>query len=209
MEESSPGCNGRVSWVVTLRRCDGPCSPSSGRAWPPTRSRSAFATSAGCAASTGGRSTGRSEPKAALAAGSPQRRCCCDGSSRSTTCSTIPACRGSRPNRRRWPPSRRLASSAGFCPNGATVERRGASGATSRFGCRSRWTPSVPCSACLTRHGDGWDVHGHPALPWGRSRPAIPCVKAIIEHCCARGATSVLRLGRPGSRAVGESFDRL
>lgn len=30
------------------------------------------------------------------------------------------------------------------------------------------------CSACLTRHGDGWDVHGHPILPWGRSRTYNP-----------------------------------
>ena len=30
------------------------------------------------------------------------------------------------------------------------------------------------CSACLTRHGDGWDVHGHPTLPWGRSRSSSP-----------------------------------
>ena len=47
-------------------------------------------------------------------------------------CLIIPACLGSRPSRRRWPPSRLSASSARSCPNGSTGERPGTSGATSR-----------------------------------------------------------------------------
>lgn len=35
------------------------------------------------------------------------------------------------------------------------------------------------CSTCLTRHGDGWDVHGHPTLPWGRSQASNPRRKAF------------------------------
>ena len=37
------------------------------------------------------------------------------------------------------------------------------------------------CSACLTRHGDGWDVHGHPNLPWGRSRSSNPWQEGQLD----------------------------
>ena len=37
-----------------------------------------------------------------------------------------------------------------------------------------------PYSACLIRHGDGWDVQGNPTVAWGRSRPSIPCGKTNV-----------------------------
>ena len=64
------------------------------------------------------------------------------------------------------------------------------------------------CSIYLTRHGDGWDVHGHPTLPWGRSRPAIPCGKATGEAERAHPGP-LLDHGRPpDSQPVGERVIR-
>ena len=63
-------------------------------------------------------------------------------------------------------------------------------------------TGATPPFGCLVRHGDGRDVHGHPTLPWGRSRSSNP----VREGHRARVRRSVapvrrsnrLRAGRGG-----------
>jgi len=69
------------------------------------------------------------------------------------------------------------------------------------------------CSAYLTRHGGGWDVHGHPTLAWGRSRPIYSSPKSLLElaelrvgssSCpqeCPQSRHGSIR-GRSGGRAV-------
>ena len=63
-------------------------------------------------------------------------------------------------------PIPQVAERLGVAPRSS--ERRCRSGPQGR--CRER----PPYSACLIRHGDGWDVHGHPTLAWGRSRSINP-----------------------------------
>lgn len=68
---------------------------------------------------------------------------------------------------------------------------------------------ATPPFGCLVRHGDGWDVHGHPTLPWGRSRSISPLREA--QRPAGTGASRIL--ARPYASArqlvVGSSGDGL
>ena len=65
------------------------------------------------------------------------------------------------------------------------------------------------CSACLTRHGDGWDVHGHPTLPWGRSRTSDPVREGQRARWNGRVPSVLLDHARPpDGQPVGERVHR-
>ena len=110
-------------------------------------------------------------------------------------CLIIPACLGSRPSRKRWPPSRRSASSARSCPNGSTGERPGTSGATSRSGCRSRWTPGAPFSSTSIRaHETATALRS-----WGAAHREL--WKALWDRGCGIEVVVVVRTPEEDSRA--------
>ena len=66
------------------------------------------------------------------------------------------------------------------------------------------------CSACLTRHGGGWDVHGHPtprlgSLPDQQSHAGRP--HPSLNGCVPKHLLGHAR--RPDLEPVGERLVRL
>ena len=73
-----------------------------------------------------------------------------------------------------------------------------------RSGPQGRGRERPPYSACLIRHGDGWDVRCHPTPAWGRSRSSNPVREGhrtrIPGLVAPARRSNRLRAGRGGLR---------
>ena len=64
------------------------------------------------------------------------------------------------------------------------------------------------CSASLTRHGGGWDVHFHPTLAWGRSQSINPVREGQAASRHGRVPVLTVDAGQSGGQVVGQRVRR-